>query len=268
MPMSSTTTTKVTGTSLVASTGFGGGQAEDLRPRPLDALPQGDDDVTAVERQQRDEVEDEQRDVQRGDEPEHRRQAAQDGRVLGRHLAGDDAHADDAQGAVGVAFPARDERLGDRVELDRQLPDDARDGADVVDRGLGPARSAAARSRPPGRRRRTRPRRSRRSAVLIDDGRLVGRGGRDHAASTCSPSPLHHDRELPAGRLADDRGRLVERRHLGAVDRDDHIAGQHARRGRRGDGIGRRRTPSTPTGGHALGDRGDRGRRPAGCRWR
>ena len=51
--------------------------SEELRPRALDAVPQRHDDVSAVQRQQRDEVEDEQGEVQRREQSQDGRDAIQ-----------------------------------------------------------------------------------------------------------------------------------------------------------------------------------------------
>src|SRR3954454_21871336 len=93
------------------------------RPEPRDlppgALPEGPRDVAAVQGQQRDEVEDEEREVQRGDQQQQLREAVGERELddvraaRARHLAGDATDADDADRAAGVALAAAERRLRD-----------------------------------------------------------------------------------------------------------------------------------------------------------
>ena len=94
------------------STGPGIRALEQLREPAAERLPERPGDVTAVERQQRDEVEDEQRDVERGEDLQHRAARVGD-RAACRagDLAGDAADADDADRAVRVALLAAERRL-------------------------------------------------------------------------------------------------------------------------------------------------------------
>src|SRR6478735_9864537 len=126
------------------------GRVERTRPRqaaqsghlPAPALPERGGDVPAVERRERDQVEDEQGDVQRGEHLQQRRGLDLPVDLVARgDLAGEPADADHADDAVGVARRVvdlglhqvdhpRGQRGHDRHGLPRGARDDARDAED------------------------------------------------------------------------------------------------------------------------------------------
>src|SRR4051794_20433758 len=102
----------------------GVGPAEQAGQPSLDALVQGADDVAAIQRHQRYEVEQGQEQVDRAEQQEHLRGLGGEvDDVGGRDLAGDPAGADDAHRPVDVPGLAGDQVRGGVVHLHRE-PDD------------------------------------------------------------------------------------------------------------------------------------------------
>ena len=243
MQPSRTTTPSVSGISFARSTGPGSGRRRSFaNPRRM-ASQMRPGDVPAVERQQRDEVEDEEGDVQRSEDADETRRLVDHGDLVDRgDLTGDAPDADDRDGAVRVAFPRPEGGIRHVDHALRQVHDDRGDAGDVLaDRGQHRGdRLAHAFGRGPdadeagldgdrvarGIRHHL--------SVVVDDVTLA-EGRRDGEGQLLAVA-LDDHRELLIGVLADDRGRLLPALDRDTVDRDDAVAGQHA-----GAGAGRSR---------------------------
>src|SRR3954453_23710723 len=112
----------------------GVGPPEQPRAALLDGLPDRREDLAAVQRRDGQEVEQEQRDVHRGQELQEERQLRRGGRVEREDLAADPGGSDDADGPVLVALLAEKHRAEEarhpRGQLDERLagaPDDVAD---------------------------------------------------------------------------------------------------------------------------------------------